>query len=136
MDKLYPMDGERAFRALERIKPSIRVWWTQGPQSVQLLRGEKLISAHLASRCVELLELKCRVEKTRNEVRSTASDWGAVARGNAACRIGAKASFLLPRRLSRWLVSVSRRPMALGIQICFKFIEEKDAQFMPTFPVT
>ena len=33
MDKLYPLDGERAFSALERIKPHIRVWWTQGPQS-------------------------------------------------------------------------------------------------------
>jgi len=37
-DQLFPYDLDRAFAALDRIKPAIRVWWTQGPQSQQLLR--------------------------------------------------------------------------------------------------
>ena len=37
LDKLYPLDVDRAFRKLEEIKPNITVWWTSGAQSAQLL---------------------------------------------------------------------------------------------------
>jgi len=36
-EKLYPLDIERAFRSLDRIKPYITVWWTVGAQPAQLL---------------------------------------------------------------------------------------------------
>lgn len=38
MDKLYPLDIDRAFAKLDEIKPHIAVWWTAGAQSTQLLR--------------------------------------------------------------------------------------------------
>ncbi|MBC8719616.1 ABC transporter substrate-binding protein [Ochrobactrum sp. Marseille-Q0166] len=37
MDKLYPLDVDRAFKKLEEIKPFVTVWWTSGAQSAQLL---------------------------------------------------------------------------------------------------
>jgi len=37
MDKVYPMDVERAFRSMDRIKPHVNVWWTTGAQPAQLL---------------------------------------------------------------------------------------------------
>jgi putative spermidine/putrescine transport system substrate-binding protein len=37
-EHLFPYDLDRAFRSLDRLKPEIRVWWTEGPQSQQLLR--------------------------------------------------------------------------------------------------
>lgn len=36
-DKLYPLDVERAFKSLNRIKPHIAVWWKKGAQPPQLL---------------------------------------------------------------------------------------------------
>jgi putative spermidine/putrescine transport system substrate-binding protein len=46
MDKLYPLDIERAFKSLDRIKSSI-FWWTTGAQSAQvLIDGD--VSASLA----------------------------------------------------------------------------------------
>ena len=36
-DKLYPLDVERAFKSLDRIKSAVTVWWTTGAQHVQLL---------------------------------------------------------------------------------------------------
>jgi len=36
-DKLYPLDLDRAFRSLDRIKPHVSVWWTTGAQPGQLL---------------------------------------------------------------------------------------------------
>jgi putative spermidine/putrescine transport system substrate-binding protein len=38
LDKVFPIDIDRAFRKLDQIKPHIKVWWTQGNQSQQLLR--------------------------------------------------------------------------------------------------
>ncbi|MEO7762667.1 MAG: ABC transporter substrate-binding protein [Casimicrobiaceae bacterium] len=39
LDKLYPLDLERAFKKLDAIKPHIAVWWTGGAQSTQLLQS-------------------------------------------------------------------------------------------------
>jgi putative spermidine/putrescine transport system substrate-binding protein len=38
MDKLYPLDVERAFKKLEGLKPHVLVWWNSGAQSAQILQ--------------------------------------------------------------------------------------------------
>jgi len=38
-DKLYPLDLDRAFKSLDKIKPHIAVWWTSGAQSMQLIQS-------------------------------------------------------------------------------------------------
>ncbi len=41
-DKLYPLDVDRAFKALDRIKKDIAVWWTSGAQTSQLLKSAEV----------------------------------------------------------------------------------------------
>lgn len=38
MDKLYPLDIERAFKKLKEVKPHVLVWWNSGAQSAQVLQ--------------------------------------------------------------------------------------------------
>src|SRR5690606_15830437 len=38
LDELYPLDLDRAFAALERIKGAVAVWWQAGAQAPQLLK--------------------------------------------------------------------------------------------------
>jgi putative spermidine/putrescine transport system substrate-binding protein len=38
MDKLYPLDVERAFKKLKEVKPHVLVWWNSGAQSAQVLQ--------------------------------------------------------------------------------------------------
>jgi putative spermidine/putrescine transport system substrate-binding protein len=38
MNKLYPLDVERAFKKLEQLKPHVLVWWSSGAQSAQVLK--------------------------------------------------------------------------------------------------
>ena len=38
MDKLYPIDVDRAFKKLEALKPHVLVWWGSGAQSAQLIK--------------------------------------------------------------------------------------------------
>src|SRR5690606_30131831 len=39
LDKLYPLDLDRAFKSLDRIKPHVAVWWTGGAQSAQIIQS-------------------------------------------------------------------------------------------------
>jgi putative spermidine/putrescine transport system substrate-binding protein len=41
-DRLYPLDVDRAFRALDRIKKDVAVWWTSGAQTSQLLKSAEV----------------------------------------------------------------------------------------------
>ncbi|MBS0243152.1 MAG: ABC transporter substrate-binding protein [Proteobacteria bacterium] len=38
MDKLYPLDVDRAFKKLEELKPNVLVWWNSGAQSAQIIK--------------------------------------------------------------------------------------------------
>lgn len=40
--ELFPYDLDRAFKSLDRIKDRISVWWTQGPQSTQIIRDNQV----------------------------------------------------------------------------------------------
>ncbi|MDR6236483.1 ABC transporter substrate-binding protein [Pseudomonas oryzihabitans] len=39
---LYPLDVDRAFKVLERIKPQVVNWWSSGSDSAQLLRSREV----------------------------------------------------------------------------------------------
>ena len=39
MDKIYPIDMDRAFKKLDEIKPQVDVWWTGGAQTTQMLQS-------------------------------------------------------------------------------------------------
>ncbi len=63
IDKLYPMDLDRAFRKMDEIKPHIKVWWHDGAQSQQLIRdGEVDMIAMWSARAVDLIDDKVPLE--------------------------------------------------------------------------
>lgn len=41
-DKLYPLDVDRAFKSLDRIKAQVAVWWTGGAQSSELIASDEV----------------------------------------------------------------------------------------------
>jgi putative spermidine/putrescine transport system substrate-binding protein len=44
MSKLYPIDVDRAFRSLGRIRKSIVKWWTTGAESAELLESGQVVA--------------------------------------------------------------------------------------------
>ncbi|MEZ2128068.1 MULTISPECIES: ABC transporter substrate-binding protein [unclassified Sinorhizobium] len=42
LDKLYPLDVDRAFASLDKIKSHIDIWWTSGAHATQLLKDGEL----------------------------------------------------------------------------------------------
>jgi putative spermidine/putrescine transport system substrate-binding protein len=45
LDKLYPLDVERAFKKLDEVHKFISVWWTTGQQPAQLLVDKEVVLA-------------------------------------------------------------------------------------------
>ncbi len=41
MDKVYPIDADRAFKKLAEIKPSVVSWWQSGSQAMQLVKSQE-----------------------------------------------------------------------------------------------
>jgi putative spermidine/putrescine transport system substrate-binding protein len=46
-DKVYPLDMDRAFKSLERIKPHVSVWWDSGGQAMQLVKDGEVDMASI-----------------------------------------------------------------------------------------
>ncbi|WP_244425367.1 ABC transporter substrate-binding protein [Pseudaminobacter salicylatoxidans] len=70
---LYPLDIDRAFASLDRIKDHIRVWWTAGAQSTQILRdGEVDLIGIWHGRFYEAQKAGAPVAMSWNQARSTA----------------------------------------------------------------
>ena len=75
-DKPYPMDIDRAFRKLDEIKPHIKVWWTQGNQSQQLIRdGEVDMIGMWNARAQELIDKGAPLTIVWNGAESYGGYW-------------------------------------------------------------
>ena len=132
-DKLYPMDLDRAFTSLDRIKPNIRVWWTQGQQSQQLLRdGEVDAIGIWHSRTIELIQQKQNVDFTWNQGEIDRAYW-VVSKGSPRAKLAWRfiQSVVQPDRLARFCVAANYGPLNPK---AFEYIKEADARLMPTFP--
>src|SRR5690606_41913539 len=78
LDKLYPLDFDRAYKKLDTIKNSIDVWWTGGAQTSQLLKsGEVDICAAWNGRVQAAID-DGRSEEHTSELQS---------RENLVCRL-------------------------------------------------
>jgi putative spermidine/putrescine transport system substrate-binding protein len=62
MDKLYPLDVDRAFRKLREIRPHITKWWDSGAVSAQMLAGKQVVLGSVWSgRILALMDEKAPV---------------------------------------------------------------------------
>jgi putative spermidine/putrescine transport system substrate-binding protein len=133
VDKVFPLDVDRAFRKLDQIKPHIKVWWTQGNQSQQLLRdGEVDIIVMWNARASELQQQGIPVELVWNGATITTTMWG-VAKG-------------APNRKLAWeflQFAVQAKPQAdFANKLyygptnpdAFKYISPEVSRQLPTYP--
>jgi len=132
-DRLYPLDIDRAFKKLDQIKPHIKVWWTQGNQSQQLLRdGEVDLIVMWNARASELQQQGHPVELVWNGATITTTMWG-VAKG-------------APNRKLAWeflQFAVQPKPQAdFANKLyygptnpeAFKYISSEVSRQLPTYP--
>jgi putative spermidine/putrescine transport system substrate-binding protein len=130
-DQLYPIDLDRAFRSLDRIKQHVRVWWSTGPQIRQLLGdGEVDMGSVWHAHGTALRNAGAPVEIVWNEFTMDRTYW-IVSRGTP--RAGFAWEFinfaLEPERNAGFCVDGFYGPLNPR---AFDFITPEQAEVMPT----
>ena len=77
LDKLYPLDLDRAFRSLDRIKPHVAAWWTGGAQATQMLQsGEVAMIPTWNGRAQPVVDAGLPVKIIWNQALYSIEGWG------------------------------------------------------------
>jgi putative spermidine/putrescine transport system substrate-binding protein len=132
-DKLYPMNIDRAFQSLDKIKPAVRVWWTQGQQSQQLLRdGEIDLIALWHGRVLELIDEGKPIEIVWDQAQIDRAYW-VVAKGTPRRDLAMRyvESVLKPERLAGFCRDAMLGPLNPA---AFDYLSATEAARMPTAP--
>lgn len=58
-DKLFPLDLDRAYRKLDKLRPNVAVWWKSGDQLQQIMRNKEVVmSMGYSGRLISLMNAK------------------------------------------------------------------------------
>ncbi|MEW5724272.1 MAG: polyamine ABC transporter substrate-binding protein [Thermodesulfobacteriota bacterium] len=75
-EKLYPLDVDRAFKSLDKIKAHVKVWWESGAQPVQLLQDREVdMTSIWNGRIYMMIKEGAKVGITWNQAVLMASAW-------------------------------------------------------------
>lgn len=132
-DKIYPIDVDRAFASLDKVKPAIASWWTQGGQSQQLLADGEV--AMIGSWHANVLSAKQRgapVELVWDQFTVDRTYW-VVSRGTPRAQMAFEfiQYAIEPARMARFCVDGQYGPFDVR---AFAHIPEADTKDMPTNP--
>lgn len=85
-DKLYPMDIDRIFASLDKIKPHVRKWWSTGAEVQQIMQQNvaDLLSSY-DGRAVQSIEQGAPLEINRTQNKVTWDYW-AIPKGSPNAR--------------------------------------------------
>jgi putative spermidine/putrescine transport system substrate-binding protein len=132
-ESLYPLDMDRAFRSLDRIKPYITVWWKSGAQPAQLLTDKEVdMTSIWNGRAFAIQQAGAKVGVQWNEGVFMGTGW-VIPKGCKNKELALKlVDFTLdPKRQAR-NSEILGYPMAN--QKLFDYIEPEIGPYLPTYP--
>ncbi|MER9533870.1 ABC transporter substrate-binding protein [Mesorhizobium sp. M0309] len=75
-DQLYPMDIDRIFTSLDKIKPHVRKWWGSGSEIQQMLHDKAVdVAQSYDGRALRLIDQGAPVEINRNQAKLQWDYW-------------------------------------------------------------
>lgn len=130
-DKLYPIDMDRAFKSLDRIKPYVSVWWAGGAQSAQIIQsGEVDMVAIWNGRAQAVVDGGAPVKIVWNQGLYAIEGWGILKGGP---RVEAVRQFIQfcadARRQAVYTESLAYGPPN---KAAYQYISKERAQVLPS----
>lgn len=133
IDKIYPIDMDRAFKKLDQIKPYVDVWWTGGAQTTQMLQsGEVDMISTWNARALVVVEAGGPVAISWDQGLYSLEGW-VIPRGNPRAD--------LARRFIKFCANAKRQAefvakLAYGPTNprAYEFISPERAKVLPTAP--
>ena len=131
MDKVYPIDFDRAFKKLDQIKPHVTVWWSTGQQPAQLLLDKEVVLATgWNGRFYDIIKKGAPVEIEWNE--------GALKQGSFVIPKGAKNVYWAQKMLAEMSVPQQQAVYATelgypGLNLeSLNYVDAKVKPYLPT----
>lgn len=129
---LYPIDVNRAFKSLDKIRSSVSVWWANGAQNTQLLQsGEVDMADTWNSRALAAIKAGAPVKMVW-EGTYNADGW-TILNGTPRLKLAQQyVRFCMdPRRQAVYSSMVSNGPSNSD---AYKYIDKQEAVLLPTYP--
>ncbi|RXH41748.1 ABC transporter substrate-binding protein [Bradyrhizobium zhanjiangense] len=132
-DKLYPLDIDRAFASLDKIKPHIRKWWTSGAEILQIMQREAAdIAQSYDGRALALIDQGKPIEIVRNQAKLTWDYW-LILKGSR--NVANAQRFLeFTSRADRQAAFAQLWPQAPSNSAAYKLIPDQTARKLATHP--
>jgi putative spermidine/putrescine transport system substrate-binding protein len=133
IDKRYPMDIDRAFKMLDKIKPHIDVWWTSGAHNTQILQnGEVDLSTTWSGRAQAAIDAGTPLKIVWTDGLLGMDGWS-IPRGTPRADLARKfVRFCAdPKRMADWTGILAYGPTNLQ---AYQYIDKKRADLLPTHP--
>lgn len=130
--KLYPLDVDRAFRSLEKIKKNVAVWWTSGAQNTQLLQsGEVDMSDTWSARAYSAIQGGAKLTTLWKGLYSV-DGWGLPINGPKHAVAKEFVRFCMrPDRQAQYSKAVANGP---SNRRAFEFLPPERAKILATSP--
>jgi putative spermidine/putrescine transport system substrate-binding protein len=132
-DKLYPLDVERAFKSLDKIKKHIHVWWRESNQAVQMLIDGEIDFVSVYQGTLRRVIEKEQGAKADAELNQALllSDWWVVPKG--ARNKSAAMKFINFASDARNQANISNiMPISPTNPKAYDFISKERAKILPT----
>ncbi|MCK1293181.1 ABC transporter substrate-binding protein [Bradyrhizobium sp. 30] len=132
-DALYPMDIDRVFASLDKIRPHIRKWWASGAEVLQIMRDNVAdIGESYDGRAVSLIEAGSPIEINRNQAKLT-WDYFFIPKGSPNVK-NAQRFIEFTTRAERQAAFAQLYPEGPTNRNAYKTISETVARRLPTYP--
>jgi putative spermidine/putrescine transport system substrate-binding protein len=132
-DKLYPIDVDRAFKMLDKIKSHVNVWWTSGAQNTQILQsGEVDMTDTWGARVYAAIEGGAPVKMVWTQGLYSTDGWS-IPKGTPRADLARKyVRFCMkPEQQAIYSNTVANAPTN---QNAFQFIKPERAKVLATSP--
>jgi putative spermidine/putrescine transport system substrate-binding protein len=133
MHKLYPLDVDRAFRSLDKIKPYVTVWWEKGAQPAQLMTdGEVDMTYAYSGRIANIIKDGVPVALSFNGA-SVNIEWLVITKGSTKVKEAMQfiAFCSQPKPQAEFNAAMQYGPINSK---AFDYIEPDVAKLLPTAP--
>ena len=132
-DKLYPIDMDRAFKMLDKIKPAVKVWWASGAQNTQILQsGEVDMTDTWGARAFAAIESGAPVKMVWTQGLYSTDGWS-IPKGTPRADLARKFVMyaMKPEQQALYSNTVANAP---SNQAAYKFISPERAKVLATSP--
>ncbi|MQX90530.1 ABC transporter substrate-binding protein [Sinorhizobium meliloti] len=132
-DKIYPMDIDRVFASLDKIKPQIRKWWTSGSEIQQLmLSGSGDLMQSYDGRAAYSIAQGAPLEMSRHQAKLTCDYW--VIPKNSPNAQNAQKFIEFVSRAENQAAFAKLYPEGPTNKNAFKLLPEEIARVLPSHP--